>query len=499
VHTGMLLAMAANDAPDRLAVGPAASGLPFAELAAQASRAASYLRAAPGERVGLIGQNSATVPVLLFAAGASGKPFVPLNYRLPDHMLRAVAARLAPATVVVDDDMAARVADIDGIWLLSRDEFQRVARDERLAGADLWSGDPEGIAVQIFTSGTSGEPKAAVLRHRNVTSYVISTVEYLGAGEDECALISVPPYHIAGISAVLTATYAGRRVVQLPGFSARDWIEIARREQVTHAMIVPTMMDRILDEIEAGPSDAAASLRSMSYGGGPMPLRVIERAMRLLPGVDFVNGYGLTETSSTIALLGPDEHRAAAASADPRQRALLGSVGRPLPGVEITIRDADGSPVGPDTAGEIWVRGEQVSSEYVGRDRDSDDCWFHTRDGGYLDADGYLFVTGRLDDVIVRGGENLSPGEIEAVLTEHPAVAQAAVVGLPDHAWGEKVAAVVVPLPGMTIDPAQVQEFVRARLRSTMTPELIEVRGTLPFSETGKLLRRTLRDELTRR
>ena len=170
--------------------------------------------------------------------------------------------------------------------------------------------------------------------------------------------------------------------------------------------------------------------------------------MRLLDGLDLVNAYGLTETSSTVAVLGPDDHRAAFASDDPAVRERLGSVGRVLPGVELSIRDPEGSPVPDGELGEIWVRGEQVSGEYLGVEPAADDGWFNTRDSGRLDDEGYLFVHGRLDDVIVRGGENLSPGEIETVLVEHPAVESAAVVGIPDVEWGERVVAAVVLQPG---------------------------------------------------
>ena len=185
-------------------------------------------------------------------------------------------------------------------------------------------------------------------------------------------------------------------------------------------------------------------MRSLAYGGGPMPRPVIERAMGVLGDVDLVNAYGLTETSSTIAVLGPDDHRTAFASDDEAVRARLGSVGRVLPGVELSIRDALGQPVPDGEVGEIWVRGEQVSGEYLGRSGTVEDGWFNTRDAGRVDADGFLFVQGRLDDVIVRGGENLSPGEIEAVLLDHPAVLEAAVVGIPDVEWGERVVATVV-------------------------------------------------------
>jgi acyl-CoA synthetase (AMP-forming)/AMP-acid ligase II len=280
---------------------------------------------------------------------------------------------------------------------------------------------------------------------------------------------------------VLSSTYSGRRVVHLEAFEPHAWVALVRAEGVTHAMVVPTMLNRILDVI-ADDGAGLPSLRSLSYGGGPMPLATIERAMTLLPAVGFVNAYGLTETSSTIALLDPDDHRVAFASDDVAVRARLGSVGRPLPSVEVSIRDPFGAPVAAGERGEIWVRGEQVSGEYLGRAAGLDEGWFHTR-----------------DDVIVRGGENLSPGEIESVLVDHPAVEAAAVVGIPDAEWGERVIAAVVLEPGTDVSEEELRAHVRARLRSTKTPEQIEIRAALPFNETGKLLRRVLRDELAAR
>jgi acyl-CoA synthetase (AMP-forming)/AMP-acid ligase II len=255
------------------------------------------------------------------------------------------------------------------------------------------------------------------------------------------------------------------------------------------------MLGRILDNVEAR-DVALPSLRHLSYGGGRMPVDVIERAMTLLPHVDFVNAYGLTETSSTIAVLGPDDHRDAAASADPAVRRRLRSVGRPTPGVDLEIRDSDGCAVPYGERGEIYVRGEQVAGEYVGRSALTDDGWFPTNDLGSLDEAGFLYLDGRLDDVIVRGAENLSPVEIEDVLVTHDGVAAAAVVGIPDPEWGEAVAAVVVPAPGTRVTELELQQWVRARLRSARTPTVIAFRAELPYNETGKLLRRVLRDEL---
>jgi acyl-CoA synthetase (AMP-forming)/AMP-acid ligase II len=304
----------------------------------------------------------------------------------------------------------------------------------------------------------------------------------------------VPPYHIAGMAAISSAVYSGRRIVQLPNFTPEGWIELARQEAVTHAFVVPTMLSRIVDLLD-GESDAGLpSLRALSYGGGKMPLPVIEKAMKLFPNTDFTNAYGLTETSSTLTLLGPDDHREAAGSDTEAGRRRLVSVGRPLPTVEIEIRDADGKPLGPGEVGEIHVRGEQVSGEYRGKGSlVAEDGFFNTRDGGYLDEEGYLFLEGRLDDVIVRGGENMSPGEIENVLIQNPAVVDAAVVGVPSEEWGEAVAAMIVTSQNEKPTVAELQQWVKERLRSSRAPERIEFVEELPYNETGKLLRREVR------
>jgi acyl-CoA synthetase (AMP-forming)/AMP-acid ligase II len=261
--------------------------------------------------------------------------------------------------------------------------------------------------------------------------------------------------------------------------------------------VVPTMLGRILSTLEEG-STTLPSLRHLSYGGGRMPLELIERAMSALPDVSYVNAYGLTETSSTIAVLTPEDHRTAMASSDPGVRRRLVSVGRPLPSIELEIRGPDGEVLATGERGEIYVRGEQVAGEYMGRSVLTDEGWFPTNDAGYLDQDGFLHLDGRLDDVIVRGAENLSPGEIEDTLIEHPSVAEAAVVGIPDEEWGEAVAAAVVLKAESQATEEELQPFVRERLRSTKTPQLIQFRSDMPYNETGKLLRRVLRDELSR-
>ena len=490
MELSMLLEMAAEGCPDRVALGRSADGLTYEQLLTRARRLGAELAGADIKHIGMVDTNSEAVPLLVYASSFAGLPFVPLNYRLADEQLQAAVRRIAPAVVVASPEQAARFPGIEGITVLPPEDLG--ADGTTSAGDAPGGGD---IAILLFTSGTSGEPKGAVLRPSHLVSYVLSSVEFLGAGEDEAILVSVPPYHIAGISTVLTSVYNGRRMVQLPAFSPEGWVELVRSEKITHAMVVPTMLGRILDVVEAD-GQGLPSMRHLSYGGGRMPGTVVERALRLLPEVDLVNAYGLTETSSTISVLGPEDHREAAASDDPDVRRRLGSVGRPLPSVEIEVRGIDGKVVGAGEPGEIFVRGEQVSGEYLSHKAIDDEGWFPTRDRGLLDVDGFLYVDGRADDVIVRGAENLSPGEIEDVLIQHDAVAEVAVIGLPDTEWGEKVVAAVVLHAGSGASEKELQDWVRAKLRSSKTPAEVHFLEELPHNETGKLLRRVLREEL---
>lgn len=482
----LLLDMAADGCGARRALSADGDSVSYDALRIWSRGAGSLFARHAGNNVAYVGYNRPEFVVALFGAGYSGKPIAPLNYRLPIEDLRRLAVRTAPCIAIADAEFAPRLSGLDGVTVMESGAFLAASRAE--PAVETAAAEDADIAVLLYTSGTTGEPKAGVLRHRHLLAYVLGTVEFAGAQEDEAALISVPPYHIAALSAVLTSIYAGRRIVQLASFDPARWTGTVRTEAVTHAMMVPTMMSRVLDELG---DRALPSLRHLSYGGGRMPLPVLERAMQALPDADFVNAYGLTETSSTIALLTPDDHRQAAASQDPRWRRRLGSVGRVSPAVELEIRDEAGQPLPPLTSGDIYVRGEQVSGEYLEKNGAKPDGWFPTRDRGHLDEDGYLFLEGRADDVIVRGGENISPGEIEDVLMMHPAIAEAAAIGIPCEEWGEQVAAVVVARAPCSDE--DLKTWVRARLRSTKAPAVIRFAQSLPYNETGKLLRRSLR------
>jgi acyl-CoA synthetase (AMP-forming)/AMP-acid ligase II len=494
----MLLEMASSGFGDRVALGSRdGSGLTYEQLFQRAGAAAAYFEGAGIERVSLVDVSSPALPIVLFGSAWAGKPFAPLNYRLTAEELRRLAQEVAPTVTVCDDQAQPKLFDLPGVQPIRRDEFLTTIVDAPTLAPE-WNMDPDEIAILLFTSGTTGTPKAAVLRHKHLVSYIFGSVEFMGADEDEATVISVPPYHIAGMAAILSSVYAGRRIVQLPNFDAGAWVELVLKEGVTHAMVVPTMLARIVDYMTSEGIESLPTLRAISYGGGKMPQPVIERALDLLPNANFVNAYGLTETSSTICILGPDEHRAARASDDPAVRRRLTSVGKPLPAIELTIRDDDGREVPHGERGEIWVRGEQVSGEYLGRGSlVNADGWFPTKDGGYVDDDGYLFLEGRVDDIIIRGGENISPGEVEDTLLAHPAVADVAAIGLPSRQWGETVGAVIVPATGAAVSEDELRDWVTSHLRSSRSPEYVVFRDELPYNDMGKLLRRVLKAELS--
>src|SRR5262245_64532421 len=303
----MLLEMAAAGMGERVAVQCEGERFTHAELFAGAGRLAARIRASGAERVSVLDVSSPAVPLALFASAWAGKPFVPINYRLTGPEVDALIERVKPVLLVTDRERAKSLADREGVEVIEREKWIALAREAASPPEPDWSMEPEEIAIWLFTSGTTGAPKAALLRHRHLVSYILGSVEYMGAAEDDAALVSVPPYHVAGMAALLSSIYSGRRMVQLPSFSPEAWLALAERERISNAFVVPTMLARVVETLEAGGAKPPRTLRALAYGGGKMPLPVIERAMRLFGEADLTNAYGLTETSSTIAVLGPDD------------------------------------------------------------------------------------------------------------------------------------------------------------------------------------------------
>ncbi|HIG40405.1 MAG: class I adenylate-forming enzyme family protein [bacterium] len=493
MNIAMFLQMAAEVCADRSALTYEGRHYTYLELFDSAKKAAELFSNSDCQFISVLDVSSPAVPVALMGAAMAGIPYVPLNYRLSPGQLNELLVRIEPAYLVVDDG---KIDDFKGAGAIVRGREDFLSSLESSASIEFtWAEDPSAVAIQLFTSGTTGAPKAAILRHEHLVSYILGTVEFMGAAEEHATLVAVPPYHIAGISAVMSSIYACRRIVQLPNFDPAVWLNLCANEKISNAFVVPTMLTRIIEEMEQSgfDTDSLNALEAIAYGGGKMPVPVIERALDLMPHINFTNAYGLTETSSTITLLDPDDHRHALENDDPAIRSRLGSVGKALPAVEIEIRDDDGNVLGPLEAGEIYVRGPQVSGEYLEKNALIEDGWFPTRDAGHLDNDNYLYLSGRADDVIVRGGENISPAEIEDVLHNHAAIGDVAAVGIPSEEWGEAVALAVVLKNNAVMTEDEIKSSLRAELRSSRVPEVIVFRSELPYTDTGKLLRRVVK------
>ncbi|MBV8863183.1 MAG: long-chain fatty acid--CoA ligase [Mycobacterium sp.] len=488
----LLLEMAASSNPDRTAVVSGDTRLTTQQLSDLADGGAGVIARSNAKHVVYVGTGGKMLPLLIFASARADLAFTPVNYRLSADGIQALIARLPEPLVIADSRYRDMLGDASQ-QVIDSDELLVAARDAEPAAEFA---DPDAVAIVLFTSGTTSQPKAVELTHANLTSYITGSVEFDSAEPTDAALICVPPYHIAGVSAALSNLYAGRKMVYLPTFDPQEWVRLINAEHVTTATVVPTMLDRIVTVLEGGGPELP-SLRNLAYGGSKVGLPLIRRALELLPDVGFVNAYGLTETSSTITVLTPDDHRQAQSASDPAVVKRLASVGQPVPGIELQIRDENGTVLPSGETGELFVRGDQVSGRYTGIGSVLDaDGWFPTKDIATLDADGYLFIGGRSDDTIIRGGENIAPAELEDVLIEHADVRDVAVVGVDDPQWGQAIVAVVVPTAGTDPDPEELREHVRKSLRGSRTPDRVVFRDELPTNATGKVLRREIVEDL---
>jgi len=319
---------------------------------------------------------------------------------------------------------------------------------------------------------------------------------------EERTLLSVPLYHVAGFQTMMAGIYAGRVTVLQPQFEPGEWLQLVERERVNRAMMVPTMLKALMDHPRFSEFDLS-SLRVITYGAAPMPERVILEAIERFPGVQFINAFGQTETAATITMLPPEDHVLEGTPEEiEKKRRRLRSIGRPLPDVEVRIVDEHGREVPTGTVGEIVARGPRVMKGYwspgdaPGQAQEAvRDGWVYTGDLGRTDGDGYIYLEGRAKEFINRGGELISPEEVEEVLGEHPAVAEAAVIGVADETWGEVVHAVVVLRPGGRASEEDLAEFCRERLASFKKPEKVHFADdALPRNALGKILRPQLRE-----
>jgi acyl-CoA synthetase (AMP-forming)/AMP-acid ligase II len=505
VNIAMLLELPASIAPDQAILRDGSRSATYADLVRGAGRACAVLDdlgVGRGDRIGIFAVNSIPLVELLLAAAARGAIAVPMNFRAKEnetaHLLADSQARIVfcdPRYVELIERV--RPPTVERIVVLG-EEYDALRRAAPPAFEVSFEVDDPDVAILIYTSGTTALPKGVPLTHGGLSAFVLGRADVTDGTERGRTLLSVPLYHVAGLSTLLVSLYAGRTVVLLPQFEAGDWLETVEREQVTHAFLVPTMLAKLLADERLAQHDLS-SLRSVSYGAAPMPQSVISAAIARLPGVDFSGAYGMSETTSTVCVLSEEDHRRAAEGTDQQAVERLASVGRAIEGVELSVRSTTGDVCAPGDVGEVFVRTGRTMRSYWRRDDDSGkgstdaDGWLSTGDLGYLDADGYLFLVGRNTDMIIRGGENIAPSEIEEALYRHPDIAEVGVVGLPDEEWGEVVVAAVVPRDNAELSEDALRAHC-ADLATFKRPSRILVLPELPRTSTGKLVRRELVD-----
>ncbi len=485
------LAQRARITPERTALVAGGRSVGFAELETLCGAAAARLAAAgvrQGDRVALLSDNSFEMVVAIHAVARLRAVLLPLNLRLAPAEL-AYQLEDAAASFIVHDAADAAAA---------RDAVAAAAADPRLVALETIVSaqapasppppapriDLEAVHSVIYTSGTTGRPKGVQLTYGNHFWSAAGSALHLGLEADDRWLACMPLFHVGGLAIVLRGLIYGIAIEVHERFDEAAVNRSLDENGVTLLSVVSTMLQRMLDE--RGGRRYPPRLRAVLVGGGPVPVALLEEA--LAQGLPVVQTYGLTETDSQVATLAPSE-----------ALAKLGSAGRALFGNELRIVREDGTACEPDEPGEITLRGPSVTRGYLNRPEATAaavrDGWLHTGDLGTLDAAGYLYVLDRRDDLIVSGGENVYPAEVEAVLESHAAVLEAAVFGLPDERWGQAVSAVVRPSDGAAVSEADLQAFCRERLAGYKTPRRIELRAApLPRTASGKLLRRELRE-----
>jgi acyl-CoA synthetase (AMP-forming)/AMP-acid ligase II len=342
------------------------------------------------------------------------------------------------------------------------------------------------------------------LRHSSFVSYVLENVDPADPEIGERNLLTVPLYHVAGMQAMLAGAYGGRTLVLMRQFEVKEWLKTVQEQQVERAMLVPTMLKWVIDDPDFQTYDLS-SLKVITYGAAPMPLNVITKAVALMPGVRFINAFGQTETASTITVLGPEDHiiEGTAEEKEKKIKRLASSIGKPLSDVQVKIVDDQGNVLPPGRVGEIYAKGPRIMTGYWGDAGKSartitQDGWLQSGDKGWMDEEGYIYLAGRGDDMIIRGGENISPEEVEDILHSHPKIDEAAVIGIPDPEWGQEVRAIVVTKKGENVDPSEIMEYCRSRLAGFKRPRSVVFIDALPRNHMGKVLKKELREKYER-
>jgi long-chain acyl-CoA synthetase len=485
--------------PDAIAIAHSGRELSFGALDERSNRLAQALRAAgvrPGDRVAYLDRTAPEVIELLFAVSKLGAVIVPMNWRLAAPELATVLADSRAPVLIAGaqfSDLAADLADrcaadliVVGLGGYERWLSSHEALDPRHGGD---SGD---VVVQMYTSGTTGVPKGVLTTHRNLAAAAETSPRW----QFDAASVSLTPlpmFHIGGIGWAFVGLWNGATTILVRDFDSAAVLDTLERAHVTNAVFVPTMLRMLCDVPDAARRDFSA-LRSIAYGASPITTTVLRAALRTFR-CSLFGIYGLTETTGAITQLDPSDH-----DPDGPREHLLRSAGKPYPWVDLRIADpTTRAPMPPRQVGEVWLRAPNVASGYFNRPEETaaaitDDGWLRTGDGGFVDEDGYLFLTDRIKDMIVSGGENVYPIEVEEALSRHPDVLEVTVIGVPDERWGEAVTALIVRREGATAEADELVAFAWEQLAGYKLPRSMEFVDELPRTPTGKVLKRQLRE-----
>jgi long-chain acyl-CoA synthetase len=467
----------------------------YAELLQSSSALASELAKRGlrrGERVAYLGKNTDRYFELLYAVARLGVVLVPINWRLAREewafILRDSGARL----LFTDESFleAGRSLTTDS-GVTAADPIPQLPASAH--GDELCASDGNDVVFQVYTSGTTGTPKGAMLTHRNLLAlrapgYAAGLKWFPNAGD--ASLIVLPVSHIAGTAYALFGLYGGGRVVIAREFDPRQTLSLLETEAISHVLLAPAVLKQVLEHPAATATDFS-HLRYITYGASPIPEVLLQQALRTF-GCDFIQMYGMTEAAGGVVVLTPEDHRSGSA-------ARLRSAGRAMPGVEVVVLDEGGRVLGADQIGEVAVRSAAVMAGYWHQPEASAealmrDGWLRTGDIGRMDADGYVFLLDRAKDVIISGGENVYPAEVENAIFGHPDVADVAVIGVPSEGWGEEVMALVVPRPGTAPDLDSIARWARNRVAGFKVPKRLGLVAELPRNAGNKVLRRLLRE-----
>ncbi|HSJ78276.1 MAG TPA: long-chain-fatty-acid--CoA ligase [Erythrobacter sp.] len=451
---------------------------------------------APGDRIAWLGKNRDIYFLLYIAAARMGAVMVPIGWRLAPREIAYILSDTGAKLVFADADFV-ETAHAVAADLPANPEVIEGEAALRAAGgfepADYTPPGADDPVLQLYTSGTTGNPKGAMLSNTNLLGLRNAGneagLDWQYYEPDDCMLVAMPCAHIGGTGLVNIAVANGVRSLVQAEFTPVGVLE-AIEAGATHMFIVPAALQMVVQHPRAATTDFS-NLKYLMYGAAPMPLELLKEAVRTMPTTNFLQAYGMTETSGTISILPPDDH-----STEGNQR--MRSAGKACPGVEIEVRDTDNREVPRGEIGEVCIRSPSNTAGYwrlpeaTAKTIDPDG-WLHTGDAGVMDDDGYVYIQDRIKDMIISGGENVYPAEVESAIYGHPAIAEVAVIGVPSAKWGEEVKACVVAKPGHEVDAADVIAWARERIASFKAPKSVDIIPLMPRNASGKILRRELR------